>query len=149
MKRAVTFLLLLLLSSLAFAADPFLLRDLPLGSTLAHAQSVIPSLARAESPPPLEAWRAAGPVGEARDIRLIFRQGKLISISYATAPSSFARVRQALANVLGPFTPPDDGHWAYEARRGAQRLQVLKRDDGGAWVAWMDTSQFSEDSANR
>jgi hypothetical protein len=149
MKRAATFLLLMLLAPLAFAADPFLLRDLPLGSTVARAQSVVPGLARAESPPPLEAWRAAGPVGEARDIRLVFREGKMISISYATAPGSFARVRQALANMLGPFAPPDDGHWAYEARRGAQRLQVLKRDDGGAWVAWMDTSQFSEDSANR
>jgi hypothetical protein len=142
MRRLVILTLLVLIATTAYAADPFLLHDLPLGSTLARAQKLIPTLAQAEAPASLEAWRATGPIGEARDIRLIFRAGKLASISFATGPGTVKRVRQALANVLGPFTPAADGHWAYEARRGAQRLQVFRHEDDSTWVVWLDTAQF-------
>ncbi len=141
MKRVIC-LLLVLAASLAYAADPFLLHDLRLGATLIQARTLIPTLAPAEAAAPLQAWRAAGPIGEVRDIRLLFRDGKLVSISFATAAKTFAHVRKALGDLIGPWSPAEDGHWAYEARRGTQRLQVLKRDDDSAWVVWLDMAAF-------
>lgn len=146
MKTRLCLGLMLLLAISAWAADPYLLHDLPLGSTLEQAQAVVPNLARAELPAPMEAWKSPGPVGEARDVRLLFREGKLVSISFGTSPGSFAKVRAALVDVLGEYEPAEDGRLVYEARRGTKRLQLFKRDDDSAWVVLLDLSQVAPEA---
>jgi len=124
-------------ASLALAADPYLLGDLPLGSSMETARAVVGEWVEAAAPEGLRAFTVAGPVRQARDLRLIFKDDELISLSYRTPGGAFTAVRRALAKVCGAFSPKEDGHLAYEARRDGKLLQLLRQDDGGAWVVWM------------
>lgn len=138
MKKIFLLLLpLLAAASLARAADPYLLGDLPLGSSTAKARSVVGAWTEVAAPEGLRAFTVAGPVRQARDLRLIFQNDALISLSFRTPGDTFAAVRIALAKACGAFAPKEDGHLAYEARRGGKLLQLLRQDDGGAWVVWM------------
>lgn len=142
MKKSLLPLLLLLPALLAWAADPYLLRDLPLGSSAETARNIVGDWTATDAPAGLRAFTVAGPVRQARDLRLIFKDDKLISLSYRTPAKSFADVRRALAGVCDAFVPAADGHLAYEARRDGKRLQLLRQDDGGAWVVWMDEDRI-------
>jgi hypothetical protein len=129
---------LALLGQIAWAADAFVLHDLPLGSSLKQAQKRIAGLKKAEAPEGLTVWVAAGIPEKSSDFRLVFNGDKLVSISFKTAPGSIEQARRALQDILGPFTPDEEGHFAYEARAGSRRLQLLKQDDGSAWVVLID-----------
>ena len=150
MKHAIVALLLVLLfATSAQAGDPFLLHDLPLGSTLEKAKALISDLQPSESPEGTRVYKAAGPVGQAHDIRLIFVDDRLVSISFRTSPKSFEQARKALADIAGPLTPAEDGRLAYEARQDSRRLQLLRQDDESAWVVHIDLDRIGMEHQTR